>query len=104
MDAFEELMAAGKWELELPLRVRGVVIDQAALDGAPGPRTLRLQSPYLSGGDVEALQEALLRHGYLTGRDGVFGPRTETAVKQFQAAAGLQADGVAGPLTLAALK
>jgi peptidoglycan hydrolase-like protein with peptidoglycan-binding domain len=35
--------------------------------------------------------------------DGVFGPVTETAVKEFQQGAGLVVDGVVGPLTWAAL-
>lgn len=34
---------------------------------------------------------------------GVYGPRTEVAVKRFQEAAGLPATGVAGPSTLLAL-
>src|SRR6476646_10813454 len=35
--------------------------------------------------------------------DGVYGPKTRSAVKRFQRAHGLAADGVAGPQTLAAL-
>jgi hypothetical protein len=35
--------------------------------------------------------------------DGVFGPKTETAVKDFHQGTGLVADGVVGPLTWAAL-
>lgn len=35
--------------------------------------------------------------------DGIFGPLTEEAVKQFQKSKGLTADGIVGPLTWAAL-
>jgi peptidoglycan hydrolase-like protein with peptidoglycan-binding domain len=35
--------------------------------------------------------------------DGVFGPGTERALKEWQAANGLTADGIAGPATLAVL-
>ena len=35
--------------------------------------------------------------------DGVFGPKVETAIKQFQQDAGLTVDGIVGPVTWAAL-
>lgn len=58
-----------------------------------------------SGPDVEALQRALLRKGINPGPvDGVFGSKTEDAVRRSQERAGLAADGVAGPKTLSALE
>jgi hypothetical protein len=67
------------------------------------PTDVTLQSGD-EGASVELLQEALAALGYDVGTpDGVFGPGTEEAVKQFQADSGLDADGVAGPATLAAL-
>ena len=53
---------------------------------------------------VKALQRRLISLGYAPGPvDGRYGPLTEHAVIAFQAAHGLRVDGIAGPLTLAAL-
>lgn len=50
------------------------------------------------------LQKALLELGFNpNGTDGKFGRGTETAVKAYQAARGLEADGKAGTLTLTKL-
>src|SRR5206468_6603194 len=59
-------------------------------------------SPKL-GPDVEALQQALNRHGFSLLADGVFGPETDSAVRRFQREQGLLDDGIVGPLTWAAL-
>jgi putative chitinase len=58
-----------------------------------------------SGPDVTNLQQRLKDLGFdPNGVDGHFGPGTTTALKAFQQSKGLQADGVAGPNTLAALQ
>ena len=57
------------------------------------------------GEGVKALQNALIERGLIPkGKaDGVFGPKTEIAVKHFQSANRLMPDGVAGTVTLKAL-
>jgi len=57
-----------------------------------------------SGENVLAIQLQLLALGYNPGEpDGYFGPVTEAAVKEFQAANGLYVDGIAGSITNNAL-
>ena len=53
---------------------------------------------------VRVLQRRLITAGFSPGQiDGRYGPLTQRAVVRFQAARGLQIDGIAGPHTLAAL-
>jgi peptidoglycan hydrolase-like protein with peptidoglycan-binding domain len=89
------------------LRVDGVVGRQtwAALSTNPGQptRLLRLTRPLTRGEDVKALQQTLSGVGLPVAVDGVFGPATDRAVRQFQARHGLVVDGVVGPRTLANL-
>ena len=88
----------------------GIVGPQTyrALDGARwslGDRIL-IHTPghLLSGDDVAELQEQLLRLGFHVGRvDGLFGPSTESALRELQRGVGLVPDGTCGPATLRAL-
>jgi murein DD-endopeptidase MepM/ murein hydrolase activator NlpD len=58
-----------------------------------------------AGWDVAALQFLLAWHGFPSATiDGGLGTHTEKALKKFQRWAGLPADGVAGPSTIAALR
>jgi N-acetylmuramoyl-L-alanine amidase len=57
-----------------------------------------------SGATVTEIQRRLKAWGYYSGAvDGIYGSRTEAAVRWFQRKNGLTADGQAGPQTLAAL-
>ncbi len=60
------------------------------------------------GSQVKLLQQALVKLKHMTSAEyhtgpGIFGPRTEEAVKEFQAKHGISATGVYGPTTRAAL-
>jgi peptidoglycan hydrolase-like protein with peptidoglycan-binding domain/GH24 family phage-related lysozyme (muramidase) len=65
----------------------------------PQNRLLRLTNPFTTGDDVRTLQRALAQAGIAVTTDGVFGPATDRAVRQFQASRGLVADGIVGPQT-----
>jgi len=70
-----------------------------------GDRLLSLASHPYVGDDVAALQDRLLELGFDAGRvDGIFGARTEGALKSLQREYGLLADGSCGPATLRALR
>lgn len=57
-----------------------------------------------TGDAVRIIQTKLSNWGYFSGAiDGIYGPKTEEAVKYFQRKNGLTADGVVGPATLRAL-
>jgi peptidoglycan hydrolase-like protein with peptidoglycan-binding domain len=89
-----------------------------AVDGVVGPQTRRAfgkrgRPAFGSrtmkrgdrGWDVAAMQYILARRGYPPGAiDAVFGPMTDTALRNFQRAFGLFADGLAGSQTISALR
>jgi hypothetical protein len=56
------------------------------------------------GDDVKHVQTMLASLGAKVGVDGIYGHETERAVKGYQMMNGLEADGIVGPKTMAALK
>jgi peptidoglycan hydrolase-like protein with peptidoglycan-binding domain len=66
------------------------------------PQTI-LDWPLVKRGDdhfpVRSLQDLLCARRHPVAVDGIFGPKTEAAVKKFQQSAGLSADGRVGRLT-----
>jgi N-acetylmuramoyl-L-alanine amidase len=70
-----------------------------------GDRTLYLRSPLHRGDDVRALQRKLNALGFDAGKeDGLFGSRTDRAVREFQMNVGEEADGIVGIDTLATIQ
>lgn len=57
-----------------------------------------------TGPAVKALQTRLNVLGHEVTPDGIFGPRTEAAVKEFQGLKELPSDGIVGPMTRAKLR
>ena len=57
-----------------------------------------------SGEEVKKIQQKLKNWGYYKGNvDGIYGSKTQAAVKSFQKKNGLKQDGIAGEKTLAAM-
>jgi hypothetical protein len=94
-------------------RREGLVVD-----GVPGRKTLKALRPFsrhrlgsrmirrgMVGWDVAALQYLLSRCNLDVGAiDGAFGAHTRAAVLAYQRRAGLEDDGVAGPMTISGLR
>ena len=95
------LRAVRAFRNERGIEVGDVVDDQTWLSLVNatykmGDRTLYLHLPYLQGSDVSHLQMTLNVLGFSCGEvDGLFGPHTEAAVREFQSNSGLFPDGMA---------
>ena len=93
---------------------RGITVD-----GIVGPDTFRrldearwqlgdrvlsyIPGHMMVGDDVTQLQRRLIELGFNPGRpDGIFGPDTDTALREFQSGVGVNADGTCGPETFRA--
>lgn len=74
------------------------------LIAVPLAQAATLLSVGSTGSDVKTLQSELQQLSYNVGPlDGIFGTKTQAAVKSFQANNNLKADGIVGPLTNQAL-
>lgn len=70
-----------------------------------GDRVLYLRTPYLRGDDVVDLQRRLGALGFDVGRiDGIHGPDTDRALREFQRNAGLVVDGLCAWKTVLTLQ
>jgi N-acetylmuramoyl-L-alanine amidase len=83
-DTWEQLVEAG-WQL--------------------GDRTLYHRAPMFRGDDARELQRKLNALGFDSGKeDGLYGPRTDAALRLFQRNVGDEPDGIVGPHTLSVLR
>lgn len=101
--------AVAQFQQERGLTSTGNVNNQTfqALEEARwklGDRSLYLTAVLMRGDDVAQLQSRLTDMGFDCGRvDGIFGEKTELAVKEFQKSVGSTVDGKCGPATITAL-
>jgi N-acetylmuramoyl-L-alanine amidase len=103
--------AAVRWfQRERHLRVDGLVGDdtwQQLVEAGwrLGDRTLYHRVPMFRGDDVRELQRKLNALGFDAGKeDGLYGPMTDAALRQFQRNVGDEPDGIVGPHTLAVVR
>lgn len=106
MDAFRRLIDQHYWALPLPLVVRNVEISTAAFSATPrgcydgpqpGSRSLSVSIPLARGLDVRLVQLGLSNRGVDLQADGIFGQTSSRCLREFQAANGLVATGIADP-------
>ena len=106
----------GYWNYFGRLKALKAEIEGSAPAPAPTPepaptgwelsRLLKRVSPIMQGEDVRNAQKCLIAKGFSCGHlgaDGQYGDETKSAVKNFQQANGLSADGIVGEKTCAAL-
>jgi N-acetylmuramoyl-L-alanine amidase len=111
-DIFDEKLTQGikAFQQERGLTATGVIneITARSLEEARfklGDRVLSFDaSAIMRGDDVSNLQDRLIQMGFNCGKvDGIYGPNTEAAVKEFQKSVGITVDGKCGPATLISL-
>lgn len=85
-------------------RAKALLAEVAASDVEPPGNGVPVLHRGSDGSGVTLLQQRLAAAGYAVALDGDFGPATELAVKHFQAAAKLDADGIVGAETWKALQ
>lgn len=73
------------------------------VEDKPASLTTNILRQGATGTNVRQLQQALTKQGFNPGaKDGIFGPKTEAALKAFQKSKGITVDGVFGPQSRAA--
>lgn len=86
MNSFQLLMDQEKWELDLPLRVRGNILDYENLSVISTGKVialdeddciLKFRRPLMKGQDLKEGQQSLVRSGVVVDVDDFFGSKTE---------------------------
>ena len=90
--------------------IRGYGVPKYDTDTTTKKGDYTMEMRYLKKGckgeDVRALQFLLIGRGYIcgtAGADGSFGSATDSAVRQYQKAKGLEVDGIVGKATMSSL-
>jgi Putative peptidoglycan binding domain len=91
------------WQQATTTGWKGISIGASNLTGVTATANTPILKLHSLGDLVVWAQEHLATAGYTIPIDGDYGLDTQTAVKTFQAAAGLTVDGIVGPATWAAL-
>ena len=118
----DETAASDVFDADLDVAVRTFQQERGlTCDGLVGPDTFRqldearwhladrvlqfVPGHMMRGDDVADLQRRLNQLGFDSGRaDGVFGPNTDSAVREFQRGVGVNPDGICGPDTYRAFE
>ena len=91
---------SGTWTKVIYNGQSGYVYSQYVSPASGGATYSAVLGSGSKGNEVVALQKKLILLGYLSGAtDGVFGEKTESAVRLYQTRNGLTIDGVAGNVT-----
>lgn len=93
--------AKNKYDVKMKANYESLVGTTVANEPPKSAGMLRVGS---KGPGVRELQNLLVRAGFSVKPDGDFGTSTEKALKTYQTTNGLEADGVAGKLTMASLQ
>ncbi|WUO60194.1 peptidoglycan-binding protein [Streptomyces sp. NBC_00280] len=100
---FAILVTGGVWWATSASGTDGPTPNPPSPTATPSPTPAKPQWPLAREGDrywkARTVQYLLVAHGYEVKVDGIFGPKTASAVKEFQTQHALEADGKVGPKT-----